>query len=267
MRSGRLARSGDTSAALRPRRIGRREPDNVFGSPGRRHYSPANRRGEIAAALNDLLDAADGDLRAQPEQPGQIDCTLLPGIIAQLIGGNAVLGRMLLTTWPSANPGTRGDSGDGGGGVMSDEWTRRRGRFFFWRISVARRRQPHRRRNKAIGNGIDSSDCYWPITFPIRRSLSRSKRICRHGLSGSTWWSPRRRPGVMTRPLPDGLDDFTDHNLITFKSFQESLDDWALKELTGHYVNYRKQVGPKAGLLPESDFRLYAVCAASHGNC
>jgi hypothetical protein len=71
----------------------------------------------------------------------------------------------------------------------------------------------------------------------------------------------RRRPGPVPRPLPDGLDDFADHNLITFKSFREPLDDWALKELTGHYVNYRKQASPKHGLLPEADFRLYAVCA------
>jgi hypothetical protein len=71
----------------------------------------------------------------------------------------------------------------------------------------------------------------------------------------------RRRPGPLPRPLPDGLDDFVAHNLISFKSFWEPLDDWALKELTGHYVNYRKQVSPKQGLLPESDFRLYAVCA------
>jgi hypothetical protein len=50
--------------------------------------------------------------------------------------------------------------------------------------------------------------------------------------------------------------------LITFKSHQEALDDWALKELTGHYVNYRKQVSaaPNA-LLPEEEFRLYAVCS------
>jgi hypothetical protein len=35
-----------------------------------------------------------------------------------------------------------------------------------------------------------------------------------------------------------------------------------LKELTGHYVNYRKQVSPQdQPLLPESDFRLYAVCS------
>jgi hypothetical protein len=32
------------------------------------------------------------------------------------------------------------------------------------------------------------------------------------------------------------------HNLISFKSFQESLDAWSLKELVGHYVNYRKQL-------------------------
>ncbi|MCE9532662.1 MAG: hypothetical protein K8T89_16310 [Planctomycetes bacterium] len=60
--------------------------------------------------------------------------------------------------------------------------------------------------------------------------------------------------------LPDGLDNLATHNLITFKSHQETLDDWALKELTGHYVNYRKQVSPSfEKLLPEDEFRLYAV--------
>src|SRR5712671_4065038 len=52
----------------------------------------------------------------------------------------------------------------------------------------------------------------------------------------------RKRPGEFTERLPDGLDNLTTHNLITFKSHHEALDDWALKELTGHYVNYRKQV-------------------------
>src|SRR5262249_51336566 len=51
------------------------------------------------------------------------------------------------------------------------------------------------------------------------------------------------------------------HNLLAFKSFHEPLDDWALKELTGHYVNYRKEVSPREALLSESQFRLYAVCA------
>src|SRR5262249_33482605 len=72
----------------------------------------------------------------------------------------------------------------------------------------------------------------------------------------------RRGKGRFAGRLPDGLDDLAAHNLITFKSHQEALDDWALKELTGHYVNYRKQLGPEKGpLLPEGDFRLYAVCS------
>ncbi len=72
----------------------------------------------------------------------------------------------------------------------------------------------------------------------------------------------RRRPGPFSGSLPDGLDNLATHNLITFKSHQETLDDWALKELTGHYVNYRKQVSPSLEkLLPEEEFRLYAVCS------
>src|SRR5438876_1991196 len=60
--------------------------------------------------------------------------------------------------------------------------------------------------------------------------------------------------------LPDGFDDLSAHNLVSFKSFQETLDGWALNELVGHYVNYRKQVSPSMqDLLPESAFRLFAV--------
>ena len=72
----------------------------------------------------------------------------------------------------------------------------------------------------------------------------------------------RKGKGRLREPLPDGLEDLADHNLITFKSHHESLDDWALMELTGHYVNYRKQVSPTPQkLLPASAFRLYAVCS------
>jgi hypothetical protein len=66
----------------------------------------------------------------------------------------------------------------------------------------------------------------------------------------------------ISRPLPDGFDHLTAHNLLTFKSHQEALDGWALCELVGHYVNYRKQFSPSMQeLLPESDFHLLAVCA------
>src|SRR5205823_5207598 len=57
----------------------------------------------------------------------------------------------------------------------------------------------------------------------------------------------RRGQGRFAGRLPDGLDNLAAHNLITFKSHQETLDDWALKELTGHYVNYRKQVSSAPG--------------------
>jgi hypothetical protein len=60
--------------------------------------------------------------------------------------------------------------------------------------------------------------------------------------------------------LPDGFEELAAHNLVSFKSYQEALDGWALNELVGHYVNYRKQVSPSMQeLLPEADFRLFAV--------
>lgn len=59
--------------------------------------------------------------------------------------------------------------------------------------------------------------------------------------------------------LPDGLENLRPHNLLTYKSKQEALDGWALDELIGHYVNYRKIVSPAERLLPDSDFQLYAV--------
>ena len=72
----------------------------------------------------------------------------------------------------------------------------------------------------------------------------------------------RRGRGRLTLRLPDGLDGLARHNLVTFKSFREALDAWALKELIGHYVAYRKLVSPSpSDLLPEDHFRLYAVCA------
>jgi hypothetical protein len=72
----------------------------------------------------------------------------------------------------------------------------------------------------------------------------------------------RREPGPLPRPLPDGFEELAAHNLVTFKSHQEALDSWALWELVGHFVNYRKQASPSLQeLLPLDVFRLYAVCA------
>ncbi|MCP4696440.1 MAG: hypothetical protein GY862_06290 [Gammaproteobacteria bacterium] len=54
---------------------------------------------------------------------------------------------------------------------------------------------------------------------------------------------PHRDPVIIERagtvsqpqPMPDGLDNLSTHNLITYKSRREPLDDWALDELTGHF--------------------------------
>lgn len=77
----------------------------------------------------------------------------------------------------------------------------------------------------------------------------------------------RKGPEALSRPLPDGFEDLAAHNLVTFKSHQEALDPWTLWELVGHFVNYRKQASPsKDDLLPEADFRLFAVCARYPNN-
>ncbi|TAN49214.1 MAG: hypothetical protein EPN21_12810 [Methylococcaceae bacterium] len=70
----------------------------------------------------------------------------------------------------------------------------------------------------------------------------------------------RKEPGDYAGELPDGFDNLSNHNLLSYKSLHEPFDDWALKELCGHYVNYRKQVSPSLNqLLPEERFQLYGV--------
>ncbi len=72
----------------------------------------------------------------------------------------------------------------------------------------------------------------------------------------------RRGRGRFAGRLPDGLEGLVAHNLVTFKSHHEALDSWAVKELVGHYVAYRKLVSQTPSeLLSEEQFRLYAVCA------
>ena len=65
--------------------------------------------------------------------------------------------------------------------------------------------------------------------------------------------------------LPAGLEGLRRYNLLTYKSHHEALDAWALEELVGHYVNYRKLLARPLGRggaraqPPESAFQLYAV--------
>jgi len=72
----------------------------------------------------------------------------------------------------------------------------------------------------------------------------------------------RRRTGTSVPPMPDGMEILGDHNLITFKSHRETLDAWAMKELIGHSVAYRKLVSESpTRLIPEDRVRLFAVSA------
>jgi hypothetical protein len=72
----------------------------------------------------------------------------------------------------------------------------------------------------------------------------------------------RRGRGKFAGRLPDGMDKLAPHNLITFKSHHEALNSWAMKEFVGYSVAYRKLVSPSPSkLLPEEEFRHYAVCA------
>ena len=50
----------------------------------------------------------------------------------------------------------------------------------------------------------------------------------------------RRGKGRFAGRLPDGLEDLRPHNLMSFKSRHEALDGWALKELVGADVAYRR---------------------------
>jgi hypothetical protein len=60
--------------------------------------------------------------------------------------------------------------------------------------------------------------------------------------------------------IPDGLDQLSKHNLLTYKSLREPLDEWTIEELIGYYTNYRKLVSPSPEeLLPTNQFQLYAI--------
>jgi hypothetical protein len=94
-----------------------------------------------------------------------------------------------------------------------------------------------------------------PFTVEVERDLSKQQQFLDVVIV-------RRGRGRFVGRLPDGLESLAAHNLITFKSHHEALDNWAMKELVGHYVAYRKlaSASPSA-LLNEEHFRLYAVCA------
>jgi hypothetical protein len=72
----------------------------------------------------------------------------------------------------------------------------------------------------------------------------------------------RKRPGVFTQILPDGVDPLAEYNLFTFKSLHDALSPFTLKELVAHGVAVQKWISPNLNdLLPDAQFRHYGVCA------
>ncbi|WPL18317.1 hypothetical protein Thiowin_03387 [Thiorhodovibrio winogradskyi] len=88
-------------------------------------------------------------------------------------------------------------------------------------------------------------------------------------------------PQATSRPAddgPDGLEDLTKHNLLSFKAADEPFSAWFAEELLSHSVTYRKVASLRAlrerpsdkdqpleepkehyRLLPAEDFRCYAI--------
>ena len=88
-----------------------------------------------------------------------------------------------------------------------------------------------------------------PVTVELEKDLSLKQQLLDVVLI-------RKEAGTLPCRLPDGFEGLAAHNLVSFKSYQESLDGWTLNELVGHYVNYRKQISPSMqDLLPETAFR------------
>jgi hypothetical protein len=68
-------------------------------------------------------------------------------------------------------------------------------------------------------------------------------------------------PNAVIENPAAGLHDMARFNLASYKSFQESMNDWALNELIASYVGYRKLVRrPNKTMFPESCFKLYGLC-------
>jgi DNA-binding transcriptional ArsR family regulator len=94
-----------------------------------------------------------------------------------------------------------------------------------------------------------------PFVVEVERDLSVQQQLLDVAIV-------RRGRGRFVGRLPDGLEGLRPHNLMTFKSHHEALDGWAMKELVGLDVAYRKLVSPTPSeRLPEDQFGLYAVAA------
>ncbi|TGO02252.1 hypothetical protein PN36_27895 [Candidatus Thiomargarita nelsonii] len=55
----------------------------------------------------------------------------------------------------------------------------------------------------------------------------------------------KKSDGKPIEKLPDGLEHLADYNILTYKSMHQALVSWAIEEVIGHYVSYRKIVSKR----------------------
>jgi hypothetical protein len=130
--------------------------------------------------------------------------------------------------------------------------------------------------HKLLGQALEDALTGQPYQVSTEEELAlRSQRldvlIIEQGESSNTTGRP-------AEDCPDGLEDLTKHNLLSFKAADAPFSAWFAEELLSHAVTYRKVASLRAlgkrpsdpdqpleepkkdyRLLPAEDFRCYAV--------
>ena len=127
--------------------------------------------------------------------------------------------------------------------------------------------------HKLLGQALADALIGLPYQVSTEEELAlRSQRldvlIIEQGESSNTTGRP-------AEDRPDGLEDLTKHNLLSFKAADEPFSAWSAEELLSHSVTYRKVASLRARqsdpdqpleepkesyrLLSTEDFRCYAI--------
>ncbi|WPL24633.1 hypothetical protein Thiofri_04853 [Thiorhodovibrio frisius] len=120
-------------------------------------------------------------------------------------------------------------------------------------------KDPLRQWHRAFGIALMDvfAEAPWVVELELEMAL-KSQLLDVAIIESASQETPRQEPPE----LPDGLENLRAHNLLTYKSHHEALTAWVLDELTGHYVNYRKQrLDDEGKRYPTDAFGLYAVAA------
>jgi hypothetical protein len=130
--------------------------------------------------------------------------------------------------------------------------------------------------HKLLGQALADALIGLPYQVSTEEELAlRSQRLDVLIIEQGEATQPTDRPAA---DRPDGLEDLTKHNLLSFKAADEPFTAWFAEELLSHSVTYRKVASLRAlrerqadpdqpleepkeryRLLPAEDFRCYAI--------